>query len=327
MGEADQFIKRVFRDETERATHRTVHFENAPEIATAFLTPDGLFTVTAEGALLLSLPAPWNLLLHQAVADFKMEGDHTDPLAFARAEFRRHACWVRHLERDPEPQPMSPERFATWIAAPRIPEWLQPPDDRAASTPRAEPYRVGPLTVTNVADGCYRIGPRDHPVLWIAANELPLHPALVPFLWARSGRALFTFVRWLASVQGVQPVTAVLDFHPMRDEIAEEVFRPHDPQKDAVEYQRSVRMVRAMLHGYPEAAQDLCQKANEKGIEKALGALERQFTRKLQRALTPDEHTTLVRRLDTHGPERLGDVVLDLDRDALEHWLTDPDAR
>jgi len=38
MGDADQFIKRIFRDETGRATEQAVHFENAPEIATAFLT-------------------------------------------------------------------------------------------------------------------------------------------------------------------------------------------------------------------------------------------------------------------------------------------------
>ena len=42
MGEADQFIKRMFREETERATHEVVHFENAPEIATPSLTPDGV---------------------------------------------------------------------------------------------------------------------------------------------------------------------------------------------------------------------------------------------------------------------------------------------
>jgi hypothetical protein len=35
----------------------------------------------------------------------------------------------------------------------------------------------------------------------------------------------------------------------------------------------------------------------------------------------------LVDRLDRLGPERLGDVVLDLDASALAAWLADPAAR
>ncbi len=64
----------------------------------------------------------------------------------------------------------------------------------------------------------------------------------------------------------------------------------------------------------------------EKGIEKALGPLEHQFARRLSRTLTADERATLMKRLDTHGPDRLGDVVLDLDADALHAWLRDPAA-
>jgi hypothetical protein len=35
----------------------------------------------------------------------------------------------------------------------------------------------------------------------------------------------------------------------------------------------------------------------------------------------------LLARFDTVGPDRLGDVVLDLTPEALGAWLTDPDAR
>ena len=48
-----------------------------------------------------------------------------------------------------------------------------------------------------VAPGCYRVGPSPFPFLWIAANELPLLDELVPFLIARSGRALDAFVHWV----------------------------------------------------------------------------------------------------------------------------------
>jgi hypothetical protein len=120
----------------------------------------------------------------------------------------------------------------------------------------------------------------------------------------------------------------------MRDQIAEHIAQ--DPAQDNdEEYQKSLRMVQILLRGFPEAANDLCQqaaekateKAIEKGVEKALGPLEHLFARRLGRALSPGEHATLIRRLDTHGPGRLGDVVLDLDPGALERWLTDPAAR
>jgi hypothetical protein len=51
------------------------------------------------------------------------------------------------------------------------------------------------------------------------------------------------------------------------------------------------------------------------------------YSRRLNRPLTPAEQTTLLARLDTHGPTRLGDVVLDLASDAIAAWLADPDAR
>ena len=65
----------------------------------------------------------------------------------------------------------------------------------------------------------------------------------------------------------------------------------------------------------------------ERGIEKGLSPLVRQFSRRLARPLTQAERGTLVARMSTHGSDRLGDVVLDLDPGALERWLHDPDAR
>jgi hypothetical protein len=57
------------------------------------------------------------------------------------------------------------------------------------------------------------------------------------------------------------------------------------------------------------------------------GPLQRQFARRLGRPLTEGETATLLARFDTVGPDRLGDVVLDLTPEALAQWLTDPDAR
>ena len=62
------------------------------------------------------------------------------------------------------------------------------------------------------------------------------------------------------------------------------------------------------------------------GIEQGIGLVERQFQRRLGRLVTAEEHRTLVRRLGTLGPARVGDVVLDLSSDALAAWLADPNA-
>jgi hypothetical protein len=63
------------------------------------------------------------------------------------------------------------------------------------------------------------------------------------------------------------------------------------------------------------------------GREQGLAPLIRQFTRKLGRPVTDRERATLVRRLDSLGADRLGDVVLDLDAPALAAWLANPRAR
>ena len=68
------------------------------------------------------------------------------------------------------------------------------------------------------------------------------------------------------------------------------------------------------------------QQGIEQGIERGIGLVERQFQRRLGRPVTAEEHRTLVRRLGTLGPARVGDVVLDLSSDALAAWLADPDA-
>jgi len=68
-------------------------------------------------------------------------------------------------------------------------------------------------------------------------------------------------------------------------------------------------------------------KGLEKGLEKGLRPLARQFERRLARPLTAAEQATLVARMGTVGPDRLGDVVLDLDPAALSAWLSDPAAR
>ncbi len=82
---------------------------------------------------------------------------------------------------------------------------------------------------------------------------------------------------------------------------------------------------------FEDAVQKSIERGREQGIEQGLRAglqpLLHLFARRLGRPLTEGETATLLARFDTAGPDRLGDVVLDLTPDALAAWLTDPDAR
>ena len=68
------------------------------------------------------------------------------------------------------------------------------------------------------------------------------------------------------------------------------------------------------------------KQGKEKGREEGLGPLAHQFERRLARPLTSAEREVLVRRLDTLGPVRLGDLVFDGSPEALAAWLAAPDA-
>src|SRR5690606_32421401 len=47
------------------------------------------------------------------------------------------------------------------------------------------------------------------------------------------------------------------------------------------------------------------------------------YERRLARPLTSEEHRTIFARFDTLGPERLGDVLFEMDAEGLEQWLKD----
>ncbi len=64
----------------------------------------------------------------------------------------------------------------------------------------------------------------------------------------------------------------------------------------------------------------------DEGRKTGLAPLVRLFERRLGRTLTEGERGSLAARLDTVGPARLGDVVLDLDVPSLDAWLRDPTA-
>jgi hypothetical protein len=63
------------------------------------------------------------------------------------------------------------------------------------------------------------------------------------------------------------------------------------------------------------------EKDREEAIAQLLGHL---FARRVGRRPTTDEERSLVKRSHAVGPETVEDALLDLDRDALVHWLAEP---
>jgi len=78
-----------------------------------------------------------------------------------------------------------------------------------------------------------------------------------------------------------------------------------------------------------EKAERAAELARVRDLARADGMrpLIRLLERRIARPLTNAGRTSLSARFDLVGPERLGDVVLDLSPDALAAWVTDPDAR
>ncbi len=81
--------------------------------------------------------------------------------------------------------------------------------------------------------------------------------------------------------------------------------------------------------------EDLVKFGEDRGLERGLEqgleqgreqVLARQFARRLGRPLDQTEGAALQARLRASGAERLSDVVLELEGDALARWLADPNA-
>jgi hypothetical protein len=79
--------------------------------------------------------------------------------------------------------------------------------------------------------------------------------------------------------------------------------------------------------GYRKGIREGIKRGEHRGMQQGLAPLLRQFSRRLDRALTDDERAAVTARLITLGADRLGDVVLDLSAPELAVWLADPAAR
>jgi len=80
--------------------------------------------------------------------------------------------------------------------------------------------------------------------------------------------------------------------------------------------------------GLAVTSQEMVEALQREAIEQgAVTALAHLFERRLGRVLHDNERACVRERIETLGPERVGDVVLDLSADELAAWLADPKAR
>lgn len=109
---------------------------------------------------------------------------------------------------------------------------------------------------------------------------------------------------------------------PMPATFLEELHRNWIQTDEPQIRENQKRLLRVFLKCEPEVRDEIL----EEGRDEGLAPLVHLFERRLHRPLDETEHDTLRTRLHTLGPNRLGDVVLDLTPDALAAWLADPAA-
>ncbi len=215
-------------------------------------------------------------------------------LAKQLAWWRRFAADARN---DKRPPPKEPPRFWGLSAG-------KPFEAMAA-------FRHEPMDVSEWPSGCYAAPPGGRFRL-VVISELPRTPDT---LLVRLMGAGVTFREALEDFDALPldaPARRLVWPHLVRLQL--EVHNPNDTEPSMVSETHRI------YNEWLETQQRI-------GMEKGLRPLLRQVERRLARALTETEHAALVARLTALGPDRLGDVVLDLDPPALAAWLADPDAR
>lgn len=263
MGALDQFAKATFAIDTARITGGGVVWKGPKEVGLTEVRLDGLLSVQAPDRL-AGLPEPWRDAARHAdvVLETKMPGDHVPNLAILRAELRRAAWHVRRAEQEGEDWAGS---VGLWHVAPHVPDAL-----RRSRTlhPRAE--------------GCYAMDHAGSPSWWIAANELPLDEALIPFLVARSGKALDELARWLVGRRPPEWLLNMLRWLPMSAAAKWEIYdqiRISDPPPELREQWKW--LVEQLVQLDPSAGEKVRQQGLQQGREaEARRALRRVLARR-----------------------------------------------
>ncbi len=236
MGQPEQLAKRIFDSDAERVTGGGAVRVDAPEIGLISVKGDGLLMVRNPEAL-AALPGPWSETRGhlEIMLEVKMPGDHLDALPLDRIDLRRLA---RQIQRNESEKDRWVGEEPAWVVAPYVP---------LALAERRTLHRVAP--------GCYRVQPYPFDYLWIAANELPLHEALIPFLIARSGKALEEFILWVADRRPLDWVIDVVQYTVMTTAVRNDLLQKFKRSEDPEVRVRQREIAEKMLELNPELLQ------------------------------------------------------------------------
>lgn len=294
MGQPELFAKRTFAEETALVTHEALCWQGPPEIGLTKVQSDGLLLVRNPDAL-ADLPAPWCLARthDEILVELKMPGDHLDIRALQRALLRRQARQVQRVEAtDP---PWTGEE-PLWLVAPHVPDML------------------GRLReVRTVGPGCYEVVSA-FPFLWIAANELPLDEALVPFLVVRSGRALEEFALWVVARRPWEWVMEMVEYTTMSATFLEELERRHPPTDDPQVRANRRWIGRLVLKHDPEFRREVAEEAQAELRQETVLLEARRLLRRVltvrSLALAPDDEARIDACTDQATLERWHDQAI-----------------
>jgi hypothetical protein len=302
MGAPDLLAKHVFSEELPPLFGDALSFHPGLDLGLAELRLDGLLVFRLPFDL-SSLPAPWSLLRPgYIVVEVKMPGDHVNLAALERALLRRQALRVVLLER----KPSVTEPVALWMVAPHVPSWLP------------EVHRLTPCGA-----GCYRVDAGAVEVLWIAANELPLHEALLPLLVARSGKRLVELMRWVMGKRPAAWVARLLQWSSMSPELIRELEAEMkayglERGKTEEERERQRQAAKLVLLMAPEVQEELLLDGKKLGLDegKKLG-LDEGKVEEARRAV----ERVLRRRGLAVSEAQAAQLAACHDLETLERWL------
>lgn len=300
MPKLDELGKKVFAEETPAATKGALLFHRPQRVPIESAETDGVLLVQRPKEL-SSLIAPWSLYpkhTPELLVELKMRGDYVTREKFKRALLQRQAweCYRHQLD----------EHYAhdipMWIVSATLPGWLS-----------------SYTTLTKLSAGCYTVGSGFFSLTWIASNELPLEPSLLPLLLTRDGAHLDEFFRWVARNQHKELswIEPILGTFSMPKNFLKEIsdLYPNDPE---LKKQWGVLAELAL-----EENPDLKDKLQKDGIARGeRGLLQRMLQFKLGRTLELAEENRFDDELTRIGTDATYQLINASDQKALGAWLS-----
>ncbi len=237
---------------------------------------------------------------HDPPSPDEVEGCHLKVIAYHQRLLAARLALAPSLRR------LRPERPALWVFSAQptkavLAEWCLEP-------------------MTDWPAGCYGSRVERAPRL-VVVSELPRTRDTLLARWMGEGETLRDALYDLQALPAdawdggvVRTLLALL-----RRELPRMGIGVYTESEDTMRYQEALRL-------HEEEIRTVRTDGRTEGLRDGLAPLLRQFERRLARPLTETDRAALFARLDTLGPTRIGDVVLDLDPVALAQWLADPAA-